>query len=250
MLEQFSNSIACEYTAENVRVNNGKASLEAVFAYPNAAKPSCAVVFAGPHPLLGGDMENNVVECVANELATMGFATLRFNYSGVGLSEGADFHSPDNLKTFWETSHTEDEIDRWQDLDSAVRFLRQGVGREAPLGVVAYSFGNYVTASWLSNKNTLETNGDPSWIFCIAPTVGKHDLQGLANSPAPKLIIAPEDDFATAIDAVNCAADKWAQPVNTIATERDGHFFRGHESWLSQRCYEFSCRSLQRGENQ
>lgn len=47
-----------------------------------------AAVFAHPHPLHGGTMHNKVVYRAAQALTRSGFATLRFNFRGVGLSEG------------------------------------------------------------------------------------------------------------------------------------------------------------------
>src|SRR5262245_46984462 len=47
-----------------------------------------AAVFAHPHPLHGGTMHNKVVYRAAQTLTRAGYATLRFNFRGVGLSEG------------------------------------------------------------------------------------------------------------------------------------------------------------------
>ena len=47
-----------------------------------------AAVFAHPHPLHGGTLHNKVVYRAAQALARSGFATLRFNFRGVGLSRG------------------------------------------------------------------------------------------------------------------------------------------------------------------
>ena len=47
-----------------------------------------AAVFAHPHPLHGGTMHNKVVYRAVQALTRSGFATLRFNFRGVGLSEG------------------------------------------------------------------------------------------------------------------------------------------------------------------
>ena len=47
-----------------------------------------SAVFAHPHPLHGGTMHNKVVYRAAQALTRCGFETLRFNFRGVGLSEG------------------------------------------------------------------------------------------------------------------------------------------------------------------
>ena len=47
-----------------------------------------AAVFGHPHPLHGGTMHNKVVYRAAQALTRAGYDTLRFNFRGVGLSEG------------------------------------------------------------------------------------------------------------------------------------------------------------------
>jgi len=70
-----------------------------------------AVVIAGPHPLLGGNMRNNVVRCLGDGLAEMGFLTLRFDYRGVGRSRGPQGDVTRHLAEFWKTSHAPGEMD-------------------------------------------------------------------------------------------------------------------------------------------
>jgi uncharacterized protein len=54
-----------------------------------AGAPRGGAVFAHPHPQFGGTMHNKVVYRAAQSLAKAGFVTLRFNFRGVGLSEGS-----------------------------------------------------------------------------------------------------------------------------------------------------------------
>lgn len=53
-----------------------------------AVQPRGAAVFGHPHPLHGGTMHNRVVYRAVQALTAAGYATLRFNFRGVGLSEG------------------------------------------------------------------------------------------------------------------------------------------------------------------
>ena len=72
-------------------------NFEGVVAQPEGAMgPMAAVVFCHPHPLFGGNMDNSVVLALANSLVDKGFATLRFNFRGVGNSEGE--HSKGELE--------------------------------------------------------------------------------------------------------------------------------------------------------
>ena len=64
-------------------------SFEGVVAQPDATGgPWPGVVICHPHPLHGGSMHNNVVMALALGLADEGFVTIRFNFRGVGDSEG------------------------------------------------------------------------------------------------------------------------------------------------------------------
>jgi alpha/beta superfamily hydrolase len=62
----------------------GTPALEARF---RRAGTNLAII-AAPHPLQGGDLDNPVVEALANGFSAAGVSTLRFNYRGVGASEG------------------------------------------------------------------------------------------------------------------------------------------------------------------
>ena len=57
---------------EDVLLRAGPYLLHGELAYPEAGRALGAVVFAGPHPLLGGNMRNNVVRCLGDGLAQRG----------------------------------------------------------------------------------------------------------------------------------------------------------------------------------
>jgi alpha/beta superfamily hydrolase len=69
-----------DVVVETVRFTAGAHRLEGELVYPEEQRPARAVVLAGPHPLLGGNMHNNVVRALGDGLARLGAATLRFNY--------------------------------------------------------------------------------------------------------------------------------------------------------------------------
>src|SRR5579864_8697768 len=125
---------------ENVWFRAGPYLLHGELAYPEAGSATGAVVFAGPHPLLGGNMGNNVVRCLGDGLAQSGRLTLRFDYRGVGRSQGPNVDVARHLAEFWRTSHAPGEMDFWQDVQGAVDFIRQ-TAPGLPLAVIGYSFG-------------------------------------------------------------------------------------------------------------
>jgi alpha/beta superfamily hydrolase len=62
--------------------------LEALWKEPEGGAPAGSAVFAHPHPLHGGSLHNKVVFRASRALARAGYGVLRFNFRGVGLSEG------------------------------------------------------------------------------------------------------------------------------------------------------------------
>src|SRR5260370_22509693 len=69
-----------------ISFRSGEVTLEGLIANPGGDAP--AAVVCHPHPMYGGSMFNNVVEAILGALRELGYATLRFNFRGVGGSEG------------------------------------------------------------------------------------------------------------------------------------------------------------------
>ena len=81
-----------------------------------ATSPTSAAIITHPHPLYGGDMGNAVVETISKAYRNKGWSTLRFNFRGVGNSEG----------------HFDSGIGEQEDLAAAIAFLK-GNGILIPL---------------------------------------------------------------------------------------------------------------------
>lgn len=73
----------------NVMIEGPAGRLEALLWAPANSTPPMAAVVCHPHPLYGGSMHNKVVYHAAKTLHHYGLAVLRFNFRGVGLSEGS-----------------------------------------------------------------------------------------------------------------------------------------------------------------
>src|SRR5271167_354933 len=71
---------------KQVSFRSGDLTLEGLLANPGGGAP--AAIVCHPHPLYGGSMYNNVVDAILEAMWPAGYATLRFNFRGVGGSEG------------------------------------------------------------------------------------------------------------------------------------------------------------------
>jgi alpha/beta superfamily hydrolase len=109
-----------------VTFRSASLTLEGLIAKPEGTAPVHAGVVCHPHPLYGGSMYNNVVDAALEAMWNLGWATLRFNFRGVGDSEG-------------EHGGGEGEAD---DAAAAVQFLTSETGVQPSNAILAgYSFG-------------------------------------------------------------------------------------------------------------
>jgi alpha/beta superfamily hydrolase len=204
--------------------------LEGQLAYAETADRG-GVVLAGPHPLLGGTMTNNVVRGVGDGLASLGRPTLRFNYRGVGGSSGPRLYTVSHLAEFWRTSHIPEELAFRNDLAAAIDWFRRTLGQALPFAVVGYSFGCSLLPWAVPDPATP--------LVLIAPTVGTHDYTAFACLTNPLLVVASEDDFAADTSQVRAWFDRLTAPRRLTLGRHDNHFFRGHEPWLVETIHTF-----------
>ena len=216
-----------DVVVESVRIPGGEFELAGELVYGEEDAPHAAVALAGPHPMLGGSMINNVLRGLGDGLARRGFACLRFNYRGVGESTGPRIAPSEHMALFWQTSRASNEEQHWEDLRSAAAFLVDAVGPDMPLVLAGYSFGCTLLPRAATALN-------PRALVLLAPTIGTHDLEGFAGIAQPKLLIAPEGDFAVRDEALQDWFSRLNEPRELLRPQLDGHFFRGHEEWLAE----------------
>jgi alpha/beta superfamily hydrolase len=176
-------------------------------------------------------MQNNVVRALGEGLAGRGFLTLRFDYRGVGQSQGPPVDVARHLAEFWRTSHAAGELDCRQDVQGAVEFARHSVPG-LPLTLIGYSFGCALLP-------LVRLGEDPAALALIAPTVTRHDYHPYREVAAPLLVVASEDDFATDTRRLEDWFTTLSMPRQLVRRRCDNHFFRGHESWLVDTVFDF-----------
>lgn len=189
-------------------------SLEAVLDLPAlrtaTGAPRAAVVFAHPHPQYGGTMHTKAVYQGTKGLARIGCAVLRFNFRGVGSSEG-QFGNGDG------------EAD---DFRAALNYLAArypGV----PLWAAGFSFG-----AWIA----LETGAaDPrvSVLIGIAPPVVtsvsgmNYTFPRTLASRKPKFFVQGEADEVCPIEGMWAFYGRLEEPKELVVIDAADHLFEG-----------------------
>jgi alpha/beta superfamily hydrolase len=176
-----------------------------------AAAPRGLAIACHPHPQFGGTLDNKVVQTIARACLDLGWACVRFNFRGVGASEGA-----------WDEGRGE--------VDDALAVAAHWRGREEfaalPYLLGGFSFGGYVA---VEAAHRLGAGDPPRRIVLIGPSTEK---QAVPSVPADTLVIHGESD-----DVVPLAATlAWARPQNlpVIVFPGVGHFFHGQIALLKK----------------
>lgn len=210
-----------EIVEETVGIPNDEGTLEGRLAYLWHADPTWCCLIAGPHPMLGGDMTNNVVRALVESFALAGAAALSFNYGGVGRSEGGPADWPAAISTFWRDARIPEE-DRWRhDTGAAVRHLRtQCPG--LPLVLTGYSFGCWTAARQAPHADCTAT-------ILISPNPLRHDFTVLARTVMPLLILHSDHEIDCDSDELVAWFDGLRQPAQRVMIPAGEHFFRGRE---------------------
>jgi alpha/beta superfamily hydrolase len=193
---------------ERVTFKSGDLTLEGMIAYPDGAGPHRAAAVCHPHPLYGGSMYNNVVDAVLEALHVRGFATLRFNFRGVGESEG-------------EFDNGKGEAD---DAIAAIRFLTaQNAVRATGAVLAGYSFG--ATTAVRAAAGVEEVTA----IVTVALPLGMIDPSALCTIAKPIVLLAgDQDSYCPAKHLVALAERLGSSALLKIIPGAD-HFFGGRE---------------------
>ncbi len=191
-----------------VRISSGSHALEGAYE-PGVGTEG--VVLCHPHPLYGGDMDNNVVMVLKRSLGAEGWSTLRFNFRGVGAIGGTYGDGKGEV----------------EDLFAAAGFLvHRGLKR---IHLAGYSFGAWIALHALRQSLKCST------LLLISPPIGFLDFSDLTLPPVPTLVtLGDADEFCSPPllhKWLECAA-RVPTPVQVKVLEGCDHFYRGHESRL------------------
>ncbi len=186
--------------------------LEALLEEPDDRPAHTAAVLCHPHPLYGGTMHNKVVFRMARGLRRAGIVVLRFNFRGVGLSQG-------------EHGHLEGEI---EDARAALAWLRQRYA-ELPFALAGFSFGARVIT-----RLGCEAAGARFLLAAGFPT--RHGpVEYLEGCAASKIFIQSTHDQYGPRAELEAQFGRFAEPKRIEWIEAADHFFAGALAQVEER---------------
>lgn len=176
--------------------------------YQHSKEPTAPVVLLlHPHPLHGGTMNNKVVYTLFHAFAKRGFSALRFNFRGVGRSQGGFDHGIGELSDAaaaldWVQGHNPDASRCW---------------------VAGFSFGAWIGMQLLMRRPEIEG------FISISPPADRYDFTFLAPCPSSGLIVQGDKDETVAEPDVAKLAHKLANQrditVDYKLVKGANHFF-------------------------
>lgn len=161
------------------------------------------VVITHPHSLYGGTMYNQVVETLVRAYQNKGLTTLRFNFRGVGESEG----------TYGEGRGEK------VDVISALRYL-YGLEKSA-IDLAGYSFGAWVNAHITSSDFSV------SGMIMVSPPVAFLDFSFLSSDRRIKAVVAGGRDDIAPADHISRLMATWNPAALLEVIDGADHFYSG-----------------------
>jgi alpha/beta superfamily hydrolase len=165
-----------------------------------------------PHPLHGGTLDNKVAATMARAFASLGFFAVRFNFRGVGSSEG--IHDEGIGET--------DDLLHIIKVVSSLDEYRGNLGADHRLVLAGFSFGSFVVA-----RSALVLGNPPPTLVLVGAAAGKWPMPGV---PSGTLVIHGEFDETIPLSDVL----DWARPQDLPVVVIPGadHFFHRRLSVL------------------
>jgi alpha/beta superfamily hydrolase len=201
-----------------VTFSSGGLVLEGIVAVPKGDGPFPAVVVCHPHLLYGGSMDNNVVCSLAGTLPQASLVSFRFNFRGVGESQG-EFGQA---------------IGEQADVKAAISFLiTLGEVDSKRIGLAGYSagaaFGVPVGASDARIKA----------LAAVSPPLSMFNFSFLESCSKPRFLISGDRDNLTAVDQFFGFCRNLDEPKQYEIVEGADHFWWGYEPCLAAKVTDF-----------
>lgn len=196
----------------------------------NENKGAPLVVVLHPHPLYGGTMNNKITYNLYQAFVRSGFSALRFNFRGIGKSQGK----------------FDDGIGELADAATALDWIQQQNMDASACWIAGFSFGAWIGMQLLMRRP--EING----FISVSPPANLYDFSFLSPCPTAGLITMGDRDEIVEEDAVSKLAGKLAGQKGANLEYRlihgADHYYRNQleelntitEEYIGQRMAEFT----------
>ncbi len=178
-------------------------TLEAIYT-PSDNPTLPLAIICHPHPQHGGSMTNKVVTTACKAMQQLGFATVIFNFRGVGKSTG-------------EFDHQVGEID---DAMAVLNWVLEQGSR--PIWMAGFSFGAYIAAKVANEKPDIVRQ-----LLTLAPVLKHSDYSTLNSIQCPWHCIVGSDDEFVSVDELKAFQAAHSTPMSLEVIEPASHYFHG-----------------------
>ncbi len=203
---------------ERVFFRSGGIQLEGLLSNQGALSVKGGIVLCHPHPLYGGEMRNRVITKALGPAHELGFVTLRFNFRGVGESEGVYSEGVGEKEDVW----------------AAIEYLDFKLNHpDAPIIVLGYSFG-----AWVGMPVALKEERVKGMV-AISPPLGMTDFDFLKDCTKEKLIIGGDMDDYCPFSLLKEWFEQLKEPKSLSVIQGADHFYSFHANLVVQPLREF-----------
>ena len=161
------------------------------------------VVITHPHPLYGGNMYDMVVETIVHVYQIKGYSTLKFNFRGVGNSQG----------------HYDNGIGEQKDVLTALSYLFEiGIKK---IDLAGYSFGAWVNAHAIRDDASVEN------MVMVSPPVEFMAFQSISAIDCLKFVVTGSKDNIAPAELIKKMLPVWNQKARFEIIDGADHFYGG-----------------------
>lgn len=206
-------------------INGSEGRLEGRYHHSEFKGAPIALVLH-PHPLYGGTMNNKIVYRLYHMFAQNGFSVLRFNFRGIGKSQGS----------------YDEGVGELTDAATALDWL-QAQNPDAPTcWIGGFSFGAWISLQLLMRRPEIEG------FVAVSPPANLYDFSFLAPCPAAGLITQGDKDDVVNEDIVSKLAAKLGSSHSTAVEYKvingADHYYRGVEDELGNAVNDYIARRM------
>jgi alpha/beta superfamily hydrolase len=198
--------------------------------YYQAKVPTAPIALVmHPHPQHGGTMNSKVAYRLYESFARCGFSVLRFNFRGVGNSEG----------------EFDNGVGELSDAAAALDWLHNQNPHAESIWISGFSFGAWITMQLLMRRP------DVNRFIAVAPPAGKYDFSFFSPCPASGLVISAENDDIALAEDIEKMLKKTARQkdvkIHYSKVAEADHYFTDHQVELGKLICQYAASQMQFG---